>query len=697
MMPFNVRQRLLLVALLPASLLAIVLTAYFTFISIDALDKELRQRGLAMVRYLAPISEYSMLSGQIDSLQNQAQAAARQPAVKAVLMISRDGRILAVSGRVSLSADQLRRPLEEPVLVAQGEQWIGYGAPIVRSTTEVDDLFTPKEQSPVKAEVIGKIFVEIDTSEVFSRQQNLLARGLLILLGGLALAAAYANRIAARATEPLMRLVDAVHDMTSGKYEVRVPAVSAGEFGVLERGFNEMAANIEGGHRDMKTRIEEATAHLAFQARHDALTGLINRREFEACLEQSISAVQSGAVETTMLFLDLDHFKAVNDTSGHLAGDELLRQLSRLFQGRLRDKDTFARIGGDEFGIVLPDCNQENALRVADDLCAIAGNYRFVWQDQVFSIGVSIGLVKIEPAMRNITDILAAGDAACYLAKDAGRNRVHIHTPIGIIDRLPNGERWRERIERALRERHVRCDVVPIRPLVSGDAFCQMADIGITLEERRGVPITAPVFRDMAERAGLAQAVDERALEIALDTLTQISVRNSQCSPTLLVPLSLSSLKLRGSPEYLTAILERRKYSGKGLCLVLSEEAVIRHIGEAGVLCAALRQYGCKIALTDFGGWLASFNHLDVILPDLIRINRSLTNDLRRHKSAIALVRAIQDISLDRGISTIAESVDDPGALETLRTLGIHYVQGLAVAPAEPLEAWLEGGIMRIS
>ena len=177
------------------------------------------------------------------------------------------------------------------------------------------------------------------------------------------------------------------------------------------------------------------------------------------------------------------------------------------------------------------------------------------------------------------------------------------------------------------------------------------------------MPITAPVFRDMAERAGLAQAVDERALEIALDTLTQIARRGMPAVPTLLVPLSLSSLKLRGSAEHFAALLERRKYSGKGLCIVLSEEAVIRNIGEAGVLCAALHHAGCKIALTDFGGWLASFNHLDVVLPDLIRINRSLTNDLRRHKSAVALVRAIQEISNDRGISTIAEGVDDPANL----------------------------------
>ena len=695
MTPLNVQQRLLLVALIPACLMAVILTAFFTYASIDRLNEELHRHGLSTVRHLAPLSEYSLLSGQFDGLQHQVLAAARQPAVKAVLVVGREGRVLAASGRVSLAAEHLRLPLKEAMLVAEGERWIGYGAPIIRNLADINDPYLPKLSSVPHPEVIGKIFVEIDTGEVFARQRYLIARGLLVFLVGLAAAVAFAALLARRAMLPLSRLVDAVRNMAAGKYDVRVPVTSSGEFGILEQGFNDMAGHIESAHREMKARIEEATAHLAFQARHDALTGLINRREFEARLEQAIAAVNSGGVEITVLFLDLDHFKTVNDTSGHLAGDELLRQLSRLFLGRLRDKDTLARIGGDEFGIVLPDCGSENALRVADDLCTIANNYRFVWQDQVFTVGVSIGLVKIEPGMRNITDILAAGDAACYLAKDAGRNRVHVHCPVNLIERSSSNEHWREKIETALRERRLRCDAFPIQPLLAGETRCHMAELGISLDDRRGMPITAPLFRDMAERAGLSQAVDERALEVALDTLAQLVARSPDCLPTLLVPLSLSSLKLRGGAEYFTALLERRKYGGQGLCIALSEEAVIRNIGEAGVLCAALRQRGCQIALTDFGGWLASFNHLDVVLPDLLRINRSLTSDLRRHKSAVALVRAIQDIALDRGINTIAEGVDEQESLTMLRNLGIHYVQGLAVAPTEPVDAWLEGNLMR--
>lgn len=702
-MKLDVKQRLLVVALLPATLLAVAMAAYFIHAGVSALDSELRQRGEAMVRYLAPASEYGVLSGQIDLLQTQAQAAVKQSAVKAVLVLGRDGRILAVSGRVSLSADDLRRPLAEPSLVTQSDRWIGFGAPIVRSLAEVDGPFNQESAVAAvrKSGPIGKVFVEMDCSEVFAKQQALLIRSLLIVLAGLALAAAYAIRVASRAVAPLNRLVSAVSEMSTGNYQARVPAITDGEFGVLENGFNDMAMHIEGSHREMQWRIEEATAHLAFQARHDALTNLINRREFEVRLEQTIAAVHSGGIEVSVLLMDLDHFKLVNDTSGHLAGDELLRQLARLFQGRLREKDSLARIGGDEFAIILPDCSQVSALRVAEEICQLTTNYRLVWQEQVFRVGVSIGLVMIGDEMRAVNDVLSAADAACYAAKDTGRNCVHVHTSIAPTESRISDGRWHEKIKAALDERRLRCDVTPIRPLLAGGvghvSDCSLADVSISPDGQSGMPLTAPIFRDMAERAGLAQRVDDCALAMVLEALSLVSTHAMVCAPILLLPLSVSTIKSSESPKHIASLLKLHSRTSQGLCVVLPEDAVIRHIGEAGVLCAALREAGCKVALTDFGGWLASFNHLDVVCPDLIRINVGLTHDLHRNRSAAALVRAIQEISVDRGIYTIAEGVDDAESLAVLQELGINYIQGRAVAPVEPLEAWIEGGVLRSS
>ncbi len=697
MRALSVKQRLLIVALLPATLLAIVLGIYFTHAGVSSLDNELRQRGLAMVRYLAPVCEYGVLSGQISTLQGYTQAAARQPAVKAVMVLGANGRVLATNGRVSLSADDMRRSLSGPEIVAQGERWLAFGAPILRSAADVDELFNQEALGKPESgdQVIGKVFVEVDSNEVYNRQRELLVRSSLLVLVGLGLAAVFALYTANRAADTLNRLVDAVRAMSAGHYQTRVEARTTGEIGVLERGFNDMAQHIEEVHRDLHWRIEQATAHLAFQARHDSLTNLINRREFETRLKEAIEAVQNGGVEICILFMDLDRFKQVNDSSGHLAGDELLRQLARLLQGRLREKDTLARIGGDEFAVILPDCRQENALQVAEDLCRLVGNFRFVWQNQLFSIGISIGLVRIGTEMKTVAAVLSAGDAACYIAKDEGGNHVFVHTGEGLPDHMPTRERWRERIEAALYERRLRCDVMPIRPLGEHAADdWQLAEIGLTLDEPRGGEITAPVFSDIAERAGLATLVDQRAAEVALDMLTVARTSAGGSRLVFLVPLSAASVKSPGNIELLLNVI-RRHEARSGLCLALPEDAVIRNIGEAGLLCAALHDAGCKVALTDFGGWLASFNHLDVVRPEVIRINRGLTDDLQRHKSAAALVRAIQEISVDRGIRTIAEGVDNAIGLTGLRELGIHYAQGRAVAPVEPILEWMEGEVLR--
>lgn len=696
-MKLTVRQRLLLLALLPASLLAMVLAAYFTYEGVSSLDHQLRQRGLEAVRYLAPLSEYAVLSGQLDSIQSQVQAVTRQQSVKAVLVVGRDGRILAVGGRVSLSADDLRRPIAEPLLVASGESWLGFAAPIQRSVLDVDELFNQEQVKPnsPRNEVVGQVFVEMDASEVFAQQRMLLLRGMLILLTGLVLAAVYAVRVANRAARPLLELVAAVGEMSTGKYETRVEENSVGEVGVLQHGFNEMVGHIAATHRDMQSRIEEATAHLAFQARHDALTNLINRREFEARLELAINAVETGGIEVTVLFLDLDRFKVVNDNSGHLAGDELLRQISRLFTGRLREKDTLARIGGDEFAVILPDCSQEAARRVAEDLCALAAGYRFIWQEQAYSIGVSIGLVKVSGGMHGINDVISAGDLACYAAKEAGRNRVHVHSSLNLPERAPGGERWREKIEVALRDHRLRALVTPIRPISPAVAGNMVAELSVSLEERGSAQIGSGLFMDMAERYGLAQAVDEQVLERALAALARVDARSGAGMPMLMVHLSPATLRGRDGVQRIVAALQHWRYCGRGLCLALSEDTVIRNIAEAGVLCAAMREHGCSIALTDFGGWLASFNHLDVVLPNIIRINHGLTRDLTRQRSAVPLVRAIQDIAEDRGVYTLAEGIDQPEMLVAARELGIHYAQGLAVAPVEPLEAWIEGEVLR--
>ena len=259
--------------------------------------------------------------------------------------------------------------------------------------------------------MIGHVFVEFDKRELSNKRRELLEQATLIIALGMIPLGILAIFVADGMSAPVRRLATAVRMMSDAHFNTRVPENTSGEIGILERGFNEMAEHIEEVHHSMQLRIEEATAQLAYQARHDALTGLINRREFEARLERALRSVQAGGAEFSVLFIDLDRFKPVNDACGHLAGDELLRQIAQLFQTRLRDEDALGRLGGDEFGIILYDCKLANALQIANDICILAGDYRFIWQDKVFAVGASIGATVVDRHVRRIKDILAAGDA----------------------------------------------------------------------------------------------------------------------------------------------------------------------------------------------------------------------------------------------------------------------------------------------
>lgn len=692
MMELNLRQRLLALSLLPSALLAIVLVAYFVFSGMRALEGELRERGMAVVRYLAPVSEYGVIAGHLESLQGLAQTTVQQPGVKAAVVVGRSGQILAVSGRVSLSSAQLKRAPAEPGMIADNEQWIAFGAPVLRSLAESDALFDPAG-AKTAPEVIGQIFVEFDKNDLLERQRSLIQRGVMIIVVGLLLMAIVALGIADTVTRPVTRLVKAVRSMGLGQFDTRVENLSFGELRELEQGFNDMAARIAEVHQTMQERIQGATAQLAFQVRHDSLTGLVNRREFETRLEKAISTVQAGGEESTLLFIDLDRFKVVNDTCGHPAGDELLRQISRLFQGRLRDEDTLARIGGDEFGILLANCIGTRALQVAEDLCNLTAAYRFIWQDKIFAVGASIGLTPLNHQVKDVAEALATGDAACYMAKEKGRNRVHVQIANPPQNRRQPDQPWQERISCALAENRLVCDAFPLQPLQTGSPPDHFVEICARLDDLAIPAIPTSTLLETAERYDLAASIDRHVLEVAVTALARVAVhgRRMRC----LLPLSAASVRQRETIGLLSTLLAHQPIVATSLYLLISEQCAVQHTTQAVELCQAARALGCRIALGEFGGGFASFSHLRSINPDCVKISSSLTRDLDDNRSARALVRAIQGITDDLGIESIAEGVDDLPAFNALQEIGITYAQGRAAAPSEPFEDWVEGAVIR--
>jgi len=689
----TLRHRLLLLTLLPSMLIAIVLVGYFTYSGIRTLEGELRAKGLSTVRYLAPVSEYGIIAGQLESLHALAQATVQESGVKATAIVNQKGRTIAVSGRVSLAAEDLRHPLSQPAIVGETEYWIAFGAPVKRSISETDVLFEPGIGSKVlPPEVIGHVFVEFDKNELANRQRELLQRGLMIVVFGMLILAALAIAMADNLARPVMRLVQAIHHMSSGRLDTRVPATSSGEIGILENGFNEMAAHIEEVHFSMQARIEEATVQLAFQARHDALTGLLNRREFEHRLEKALSSVQAGGEEFAVLFLDLDRFKQVNDNCGYLAGDELLRQMALLFQGRLREDDTLARLGGDEFSIILASCSGPRASQVAEDICGLAAAYRFIWQDKVFAIGASVGLTTVTRKVRNINEILATGDAACHRAKESGRNRVCEQETQSSPDRRQDSSNWASRIANALAEDRLLIEAMPLRALQhpSGN---HLVELTARLNEPGQPPVTLSALSDAAERYDLAPAIDQRLIDTAIAALAR--ARNQKRMLHCIVPLSRASVGTEETIDYITRSLSSRNLSGNRLCFVFSEDTLTLLTSQAMEFSRQIRALGCQIGLDDFGGGLSSFTHLRSITPSYVKLSRSLTRELGGNRASTALLRAVQEITADQDIHTIADGVDDLENLEQLRSLGIDFAEGKAVAPSEPFEVWLEGAVMR--
>jgi len=691
---FNLRQRLLLLSLLPSAMIAVTLVSYFTLSGIRTLEGELRTKGLSTVRYLAQVSEYGIISGQLESLHGLAQTTIQESGVKSAVIVNSKGRAIAVSGRVSLASETLHQALKEPSLVDQTDRWIGFGAPVIRTQSESDAIFEPVsgKQAPTR-EVIGQVFVEFDKTELANRQRDLLLRGLVIVFIGLIFIALLAIAMADSLARPLKRLVQAVREMSSGRFDARVPIHSSAELGVLEQGFNEMANHIEDVHRSMQTRIEEATAQLAFQARHDPLTGLLNRREFEQRLEKALSSVQAGGEEFSVLLIDLDRFKPVNDTCGHLAGDELLRQISQLFQGRLREEDTLARLGGDEFGIILANCSGQRARQVAEDICGLASAYRFIWQDKVFAIGASIGLTPVNRRVRNINEILSASDAACYRAKDSGRNQVCEQEASNVTERRQESQNWAERITSALAEDRLQIDALPLLALNEDAPPGYCVELSARLHEPGQPPIALSALIDAAERYDLAATIDQRFIDTAIDAIDRARQHNKQLY--CLIPLSRTSLVRRALIDYIARSLAAKDLPGDGLCLFFSEDVSTHQSSQAAEFSRLARGLGCQIGLDDFGGGLSSFSHLRAIAPRCVKLSRSLTRDLGGNRASTALLRAVQEITADLGIHTVAENINDTMTLEQLGELGISYAQGPAVAAAEPFEAWLEGAVIR--
>ncbi|MEH2129495.1 MAG: EAL domain-containing protein [Nostoc sp.] len=431
------------------------------------------------------------------------------------------------------------------------------------------------------------------------------------------------------------------------------------------------------------TQNRNSSRQLSWQASHDALTGLVNRQEFEQRIEQALCVTKLDCQVHALCYLDLDHFKIVNDTCGHVAGDELLRQISFLLQEKIRKTDTLARLGGDEFGLLLNQCTLEQALLVANEMLSCVQEFRFVWQEQVFSIGASIGLVSIDTNSESVAEIISRSDAACYTAKNRGRNRVYVAQTDDQERVQQRGEmQWASRISQALESDWFCLYVQPITAITPAAQNGDYYEVLLRLRDEQGNLVLPMKFIPAAERYDLMHLIDRWVIRTLFRNWTRV-VGEKQ----IMYGINLSGSSINDD-QFINFLYEQfslYSISPHCICFEITETVAIANLNKGKQFIESLQRMGCSFALDDFGVGMSSFAYLKSLPVDYLKIDGSFIRNIIENPVDNAIVTAMTHISSVMGIKTIAEFVENDAILERIRALGIDYAQGNGIALPRPL------------
>jgi diguanylate cyclase (GGDEF)-like protein/PAS domain S-box-containing protein len=432
------------------------------------------------------------------------------------------------------------------------------------------------------------------------------------------------------------------------------------------------------------TEMRGMARQMSYQATHDALTGLVNRREFERRLQEAVDTAHRGDGAHVLCYLDLDRFKTINDTSGHLAGDAMLRDCAKILRDAVRDSDTVARIGGDEFGMLLVGCPLEKARQIADDVCRAVNDFRFVWKDKIFNVGVSIGLVEIARDSGTMEESLAAADSACYVAKRQG-GHVSVYSARDEIFARQNGEiQWLQTLQSALRDSRFELYCQPIVAAFASTDEGPAMEVLVRLRDDSGQHLSPIEFVRAAERYRLMVLVDRWVVQT---TLTAMGRGAIAIAPKRSVAINISGQTLQDS-QFLEFVVECFDSTGTNpaqVCFEISENAVVGNLEQARRFVGVLHGMGCRFALDDFGSGLGSFANLKNLAVDYLKIDGSFFKNLARDTVNQAMVTAMIRLARSLNFKVIAEQVEDASALDAARRMGVDYLQGYAIGRPEKL------------
>jgi diguanylate cyclase (GGDEF)-like protein/PAS domain S-box-containing protein len=433
------------------------------------------------------------------------------------------------------------------------------------------------------------------------------------------------------------------------------------------------------------TETRRLTEKIAYQAAHDELTGLVNRRQFDIHIQNLVTQAQIENSVHVLCYLDLDQFKVVNDTCGHLAGDELLRQLGDLLKQQVRKSDVLARLGGDEFGILMSNCSLEQASLTGDKLRHTIRDFQFAWENRSFSVGVSIGIAPINRTSGNAVDILKEADAACYAAKEKGRNRIHIFSPDDEELAERQGEmQWVEKIRVGIEQNRFQLYGQLIVPILENDQGLHFETL-LRYQDENGNIIPPGAFLPAAERYNMAPSLDRWVIATLFQYLGS--------TPGFIERLELCSVNLSGlslsDENMLNFIGEQfRKWQipTYKICFEITETAAISNLSCAKDFIDTMRRKGCSFSLDDFGSGLSSFAYLKNLPVDFLKIDGLFVKDILEDKVDWTMVKAINEVGHVMNKKTIAEFVENQNIFDLLKSLGVNYAQGYGIAKPVPLK-----------
>ena len=698
MQNIGIKSRVVLLGTLPAVLFAIILAGYAISKVFGNLNYSLYDRGRIIATQLSPAAEYGVISGNMTRLQTLVQQTlTNDQELRSVVITDERGKVLAFSGR-PIAKKLLRQMIANKNRELAWKNGVIFLNPVIRSLEEVEDfpaenLEGVEEAVTQDSLVAGYVYVELSNLGLQALKQDLIIKMLLIGLFGLICSSLIAWFIGRNITKPIQEIASAVDKVGEGNFNHTIKENSSGELKVLQSGFNSMSKSLKNAYDHMQDRIHEATSKLRHQAQHDDLTGLINRREFEVRLNEALLIADEQDTQHIFCYLDLDQFKLVNDTCGHNAGDELLRQISALFASRVDERDTLARLGGDEFGLLMMGQTVAGANVVIDRLLKLVRDYRFVHDERVFNIGVSIGIVVVDNTFRSASDVMHAADAACYSAKNAGRNQSFLYNH-GDMENV---------------QRHKAVDAIsditdeidddsfvlycqPIVPLVSGLRDNQHHfEILIRKIGQEGEVSLPTSFIPSAERYHLMPNIDRWVIKNTFSAYRRLlDISHEKCDYVFSINLSGTSLGDKSFLGYIREQFAIYAIPPQAICFEITETAAIVNLKNTINLLKALKKLGCKFALDDFGSGMSSFMYLKNFEVDYLKIDGSFVREMHVNKIDHAMVRSIHSVAEALNIRTVAEFVESDDILRELKAIGVHYGQGMGLGEPVVLKNLIE-------